>query len=301
MRSRTDELSFDELKNLIDQTPFYSLITLTGGEPLLKKGFKKILKYILSKRRVNIITNGTLIDDEYIDIFTGGKNLLLVGISIDGLGEVHDKIRGVRGTFNKTVDNISMLLEAKRSKKRKFPLIDIKTVLDPNNLEILDKMYNFCNKLGVDFFTISLPKLSDMQFNPVLQNDFTEEIFRKPEEKYNLDLDFLEKQLRKITSTNGGVKIRYYPGFKNIKSLISYAKGDRKMRDIFLPCYEPWSGVSITANGDVYPCLSLKMGNIKEKSFKEIWNSEKYRIFRNRLKANKLFDSCEGCCYLKES
>ena len=56
----------------------------------------------------------------------------------------------------------------------------------------------------------------------------------------------------------------------------------------------------INPEGDVYPCLCQKMGNVKEDSLKEVFNSPKFTSFRKNLKQKGgLYGACQMCCELK--
>ena len=63
--------------------PKDSRITLTGGEPLAYKGFKEIFLKANEENYTNIITNGTLLNDDFFDLFISEKNFKVLSISID--------------------------------------------------------------------------------------------------------------------------------------------------------------------------------------------------------------------------
>ena len=73
---------------------------------------------------------------------------------------------------------------------------------------------------------------------------------------------------------------------------------DKPVSEIYEPCKYPFSNMMINPAGDVYPCLSQKIGNIREKSVKEVFNLPHYRCFRKNLKAAKVFGACQMCCEL---
>ena len=107
---KKEELTTEEWKKVISQLPFYSIATLVGGEPLVRKDFIDILAYT-SKRilnKVHVVSNGILINDEIIKAFIKYK-LLLLSVSLDGYGSNHDKNRGKEGIFDKIVSNLENL------------------------------------------------------------------------------------------------------------------------------------------------------------------------------------------------
>ena len=73
------ELTTSEWFDVIKQIPFYSFVTLVGGEPLIRPDFCEILDKISKKTlgKVNVVTNGVLMDDKIIDAFIKSKMLLL--------------------------------------------------------------------------------------------------------------------------------------------------------------------------------------------------------------------------------
>jgi len=88
------------------------VVTLTGGEPMFKKGFFEILDYLYQKNiSVILITNGTLITDEnYLCL---SEKCAEIQISLDGPNqETHERIRG-KGTFEKTIAAIELLANTK--------------------------------------------------------------------------------------------------------------------------------------------------------------------------------------------
>ncbi len=52
-------------------------------------------------------------------------------------------------------------------------------------------------------------------------------------------------------------------------------------------------------DGDVIPCLPLRVGNLRESSLRAVWNGAKFREFRRKLRDKKLFTACQTCCYGK--
>lgn len=299
------ELDTESWLAFIDTVPPFSLISYSGGEITLMPGFKKLLKRSLEKARVTFLTNGTAMDDELIDIIVQGK-LFLIGISIDGLGDSHDEIRGVPGTFDKAVKCIEAI-QAKR-KNRKHPLIDVKTVILNENINQLYDIYRWADSLKVDVFTLSFLKGCNLQFNPTLEDTFSEKFYKQ---QYTVDRYFDMETFKRVYrqllafSEKSNTLLRFYPEFAPGRSEVELQKieafygggGNNRPQDIYHKCLYPWTELSIISNGDCFPCLSYKVGNIKDASVSQIWNNEKYVDFRRRLQKAGVFSSCQGCCY----
>ena len=88
-------------------------IELTGGEPLTHPGFFSILKKAITEfERVAIITNGTLIDQKFIDLIREYSKKIIVQIDLDGdTSGIHDALRGKVGAFRKACRAAAMLKE----------------------------------------------------------------------------------------------------------------------------------------------------------------------------------------------
>ena len=109
-----NELSTDEGKRLItDLADFGSpVILFSGGEPLIRKDLPELARFAVEKgMRVVISTNGTLITKKLAGIFKE-IGLSYIGVSLDGIGETHDRFRGLEGAFERTLKGIRIARDA---------------------------------------------------------------------------------------------------------------------------------------------------------------------------------------------
>jgi MoaA/NifB/PqqE/SkfB family radical SAM enzyme len=109
-----------------------SFFDLSGGEPLLRKDLLVLAKRIASHGSlVSMNTNGTLLNEKNVagvaEVFD------TVIISLDGTKEIHDKIRGVPGTYEKAVKALQ-LLKARRVK------VGVNSVVTPWNIDTLPQL-----------------------------------------------------------------------------------------------------------------------------------------------------------------
>lgn len=104
----TDEINTEQAKRIIDDLAAYGspVILFSGGEPLVRRDLPELAAYATSKgMRAVVSTNGTLITrDKARELKDVG--LSYVGVSLDGLKEVHDHFRGVPGAFAKAIEGI---------------------------------------------------------------------------------------------------------------------------------------------------------------------------------------------------
>ncbi len=103
-----NELSTDEGKALISDLAAYGcpVILLSGGEPLARKDLAELARFAVGQGlRVVISTNGTLITKEKASEFRK-IGLSYVGVSLDGMKEIHDRFRGREGAFDDALRGI---------------------------------------------------------------------------------------------------------------------------------------------------------------------------------------------------
>lgn len=298
------ELTTDEWKSVIDQIPFYGIVTLVGGEPLIRKDFVEILEYVCRRvwGKVHVVSNGILITDEIIKAFIK-YHLLLLSVSLDGYGENHDKNRGKDGIFDKIVSNLENL-RAQKSRQ----MVDIKTIVLPNNLDDLPKLYKLCDEMKFDFLSISFLRNNNWKQNSVLQESFIPEFTQNyPIEKY-FDLEHFKEVYKEILSMSekSRVKLRFSPKFEYQKNPLESIErffelpAETLSHEIYKPCLYPYANMMINPEGFVYPCLSQKIGNVREKTLMELFNSPQYCCFRKNLKASGgTFGACQMCCELE--
>ncbi len=305
-----EELSSEDWKKVINQIPFYGIVTLVGGEPFIRKDFCELMQYASKKvfGKVNVVTNGILLNEEHIKE-TVKSNIVLLSVSLDGYGKTHDINRGKEGIFDKITSNLENF-----NSKRKRTMVDIKTIVLENNLEDIYKLYEYCTKENFEFLSVSFLRSNNLKQNPELKDGF-EEIFHKVEYNINpyFNLEHFIDVYKRICSLSkkSKTKIRFSPKFesKNDNITINKIKNffnpenkeDLKRHPslIYTPCKYPYSNIMVNPSGDVYPCLSFKIGNVLENKIEEIFNFPKYRCFRKNLKAQKSFSSCQMCCELK--
>lgn len=301
---KKNELITEEWFKVIDQIPWYSFVTLVGGEPLIRKDFIQILEKVAKKTfgKLNVVTNGILINDEIIDVFIRTK-MMLLSVSLDGYGENHDKNRDKEGIFDKIISNLDNL-NSKRGKCGKL-MVDIKTIVLENNLDDLPKLYRLCEDMNFDFLSISFLRNNDLKQNSILRETFGEEFYaQKYPIKPYFDMEHFKEIYKEIEGMKGKTQLRFSPKFEGKYTLEDIEKffnyGENKLiQEMYEPCKYPYSNMMINPQGDVYPCLSLKIGNVKEKSLKEVFNDPKFCCFRKNLKCSKVFESCQMCCELQ--
>lgn len=297
-----NELTLQEWQNVIKQIPFYGIVTLVGGEPLIRKDFIDILATVAKQvwNKTHVVSNGILINDEIIKSFIKYK-LLLLSVSLDGYGEKHNLNRGKEGIFDKIVSNLENLKAQKPNQ-----MIDIKTIVLENNLDDLVKLYKLCEKMNFEFLSISFLRNNNWKQNSILQDNFIPEFNTNYPIKQYFDMEHFREVYKEIESMKGRTKLRFSPKFEYAKNPLEEIEKyfsleeTTPVQNIYKPCTYPYNNMMINPEGFVYPCLSMKIGQVKDKTLKELFNDPKYCCFRKNLKANGgTFGACQLCCELE--
>ena len=291
--AKTEELNFNDLKGVIDQVPNNSVISFTGGEATLNKDFLKIVEYAAIKHRTHIRTNGSNLDKEMI------KRLIDAGtwgfyFSIDApRGDIHNKIRGYDGLFEKVVDALKEIKKIKEIMHTIRPVIQVNTIILKESIPYLPEMVEFCSRLGVD----------SLSFSPD---------YREGQDIKNYDikeLNYLKGRLEKSVELAKKFKIDFHIGnklcIKDILNIYSAAGRSAVLEDNIVlkdfVCYNPWTDLTISPDGNAHMCSLASgyiLGNIKTDSIRKLWNNKIAQdVRRSFLEKKYIRRECATCCY----
>jgi 12,18-didecarboxysiroheme deacetylase len=140
--SEKDEMDTAAGKMLIDDLAQFGVpvILFSGGEPLVRKDLPELAEYAVVKGlRAVISTNGTLISRDLAQTLKK-IGLSYVGISLDGIGEINDRFRGVPGAFEKALNGIRNCQEAGIKVGLRFTINKFNVKEIPGIFDLLEKM-----------------------------------------------------------------------------------------------------------------------------------------------------------------
>ena len=303
-KKKDNSMSEDDWIELIKQIPKDSRITLTGGEPLVFKGFNNVFKEANNYSETNIITNGLLLSEEKINFILSEKNFKILGISIDNIGNTNRDFK--KKQWEDLVKNIN-LFDQKRQMLNHAAALDIKTVFLDEHVDQLFDLHKYCfEQLKADTHSIILLKGADIQHSDIM---FPFEAIVKEYKAYkykNFDKFIVQLNLIKEYNFRTGAKAFLHPNIINLndeneikKEEILFLNNEDHDPEKFTSCLSPWTSLHINVDGNIFPCMAVSMGNIKKNSLREIFFSKIYSNFKKKIKEKKTIGGCNRCGWLK--
>lgn len=261
-----EEISIDTIKKL----PKMYFTNITGGEPFIREDLKEIVRELYKKSdRIVISTNG-FFTDRIVDLC---KEFPQIGIriSIEGLENTNNEIRGLKDGFNKGYTTLKTLVDM-GMKDVGFGM----TVQDKNAPDLVP-LYELSNEMGMEFATASL-------HNSFYFVEAKNIIRDRPMVAENF-----EKLINEMLDSNSPKK--WFRAYFN-HGLINYIYGQKRL----LPCDMSFDTFFVDPYGDVMPCNGTKdkevMGNLNEQNWDELWNSEQADRVREKVR------HCDRNCWM---
>lgn len=261
-----EEISIDTIKKL----PKMYFTNITGGEPFIREDLKEIVRELYKKSdRIVISTNG-FFTDRIVDLC---KEFPQIGIriSIEGLENTNNEIRGLKDGFNKGYTTLKTLVDM-GMKDVGFGM----TVQDKNAPDLVP-LYELSDELGMEFATASL------------HNSFYFVEAKNIIKDRPMVAENFEKLINEMLNSNSPKK--WFRAYFN-HGLINYIYGQKRL----LPCDMSFDTFFIDPYGGVMPCNGTKdkevMGNLNEQNWDELWNSEQADRVREKVR------HCDRNCWM---
>ncbi len=280
--SSDNELQFPQLKivanNIFNTLKMWNkdaLITITGGEPLVKKETFALLGHLNNSevvKELNIITNATLFDKKTVDGLKYIPKLKRVKFSLEGLTEEsNDFIRG-KGSFKRIMNTLELLRAQDHVK------IHLMFTLMKSNMKDIPKLFSFCIKNGIQGVILE-------RFIPIGEGkQIKDEVLSSEDwrEVANLLIEFCQLNIEE----------------KDILSQrafwIKFIEGSHP-EVLGAPCTVSCDGLCVMPDATVYPCrrFNLPIGNLLKEKLDDIWSNSKVL---NAVKEKKnLKGKCSSC------
>lgn len=277
---RENELTLDEwdktLRSL-GNAPYW--FTISGGEPFMFKGIVELAQMAYQYNRpgiINIPTNSILstIPEKVQRIAEScPDSQIIINLSLDGVGEKHDFIRGVAGNFEKFERTLHALLELRDN----LPNLNlgIHSVVSVFNVNNLDEIMAYASASGADQFITEIAE-------PRVELDTVGLPITPSREEYATAIDRLiahieSRSFKGVARITEAFRVEYY---KFVKRVLDE-------EDQVLPCYAGWASAQIYSDGTVWPCCvrADNLGSLREHNydFASIWFGEKIKEVRSSI------------------
>jgi MoaA/NifB/PqqE/SkfB family radical SAM enzyme len=285
------EMALPDWMRLVDELAEHGIpsLLLRGGEPFLFPGIIELLEHIHRRGlHTSIDTNGTLIARYAAEIACiGGIHLT---ISVDGPEEIHDALRGVKGTFARLREGINRLKEAEQQTGNPISLSGNYTI-SQYNLNGLGDMPEVARSLGLGVIAIVpyyyFPEQLGKAYEAEMQANFGCPAYSWRgfhHESSGVDFAEFQAQWQRYKATLGEVydfpylalsEEEYRTWFNDAVAPVGLAR-----------CSNVEKLIDIQPNGDANFCVDFPdfvMGNVRQRSIAEVWNSaaaERFRAYR---------------------
>ncbi len=298
-------LDAGEIHGLLDQIKAWGGVQHiafdTIGEPFLDNSFESYIGHATALGfGTSTVTNGMpLVERRVRDLLRSG--LQYISFSIDSpIPEVHDRIRGLDGAFEKTVRAIQLLQTMKKTRQQdtgqEHPVIMVICVVSRDNFREIDQMAELVRDLGVRRLRVV--------YAATVDKTVAENLERQSTAKANAHRFELRSEDLHIDETDRGLL------FEKIGLLACKCSNYQIGLDLAInaanitrPCPILWMSTFLDKFGNVYPCPMMTdthLGNVRHQSLDEIWNSEEYAklrdLLRRRNSGEVTLDICERCC-----
>lgn len=289
-----NDLQLSEIDSIFQQLPTMDAVRLTGGEPFARTDLLDIVELVIRYLKplgLHITTNGFL-TDRIVDLCERRtKNIpLQVMISLDGLKEHHNYVRGSSIAWSSATKTLELLAE--KQKSWNLDLVVNQTIVDRDGLEHYRQLKAFLKPLGIRHQTVVAYDTSatynvkkEVDIAPKQMGQFTTfGVFE--EEDLRALFDEISDDLKSSPWWARLAKQYYLDGIR--ERLLNNERSNDWTNP---PCAALHSHLRIFPNGDIPTCQfnSHTIGNLRKNAFAEIWESQ----FANQQK--QWVKNCVGC------
>lgn len=280
---REDELTLEEWEKVfrsLGKAPFW--FTVSGGEPFMFKDVVELCELVYEHCRpgiINIPTNSLMhkIIPSKVEAICRKcpEAQVIINLSLDGVGERHDYIRGIKGNFEK----FELNYEALRELDLPNLTVGIHSVISNFNVDHTPELFDYAFSLKPDSYITEIAEQRveldtvDIPITPSL-------------DKYSPAIDSLIERIRTreftgISRITEVFRVEYYQLVKQILAQETQV----------IPCFAGWASAQIYANGEVWPCCirADNMANLRDVDydFKAVWFSDEAERIRNSIRAKE--------------
>jgi len=285
VHQRDQELSLAELQGVLDDLrrsfPLKPLIHVSGGEPFLHHDLFPFLREIKARGfRCSLTTNGYLLEGRARELVEIGVDRM--NVSLDGPEAIHDRVRNTPGAFARAAAGIQAVAQYKAEGGLPHPRITINSVITRENQPHMAEMLAVAQRAGAQGLSFQHLKFAD---------DETGDLHRLDVERLLAEMPQLARQ-----AAVAGLALTFFPRLSPQQIRDYY---QRPVAELGGHCLMPWFVMRIRLGGEISPCSGYVVDNVRTKTgtLRQVWNSPRYRTFRQNLARQGILATCGRCCH----
>lgn len=278
-----NELTLTEWESILrdlGRAPFW--VTISGGEPFLYAHLVELVCLIYRYCRpavLNIPSNGlltrTVTDSVRAVAASCPSTQFIVNLSLDGVGEDHDRIRGVPGNFGRFEETFHAL----RALDFQNLSVGIHTVLSRYNVHQVDRIFDYALGLAPDSYVTEIAE-QRVELGTV-GLDITPRADEYASAVARLQARLEGQAFRRVSRVTQAFRAEYYRLARR-----TLAEGRQ-----VIPCYAGWASAQIQPDGEVWPCCvrAESIGNLRAAGyhFRRVWSDAAADRVRQTIRAGQ--------------
>jgi len=286
--SKEGELETDELLSALRQLRKIGAdgIRFSGGESLTRSDLPVLVReaHWLGFPELQIATNGLLLEKKAEQLVTEARGNLRFDVSLDGIGDTDNKIRGIPDHYSRALAGIKKVKTLQKEIGREI-VVNVFTTLLKQNISEVPSIVDLCDRIGARWcFSLLCGKIDLFKETPVSE--------------------FAPTDWALIDRTIEYLKRRYienpfllYTNLPILEYARQFLKGTVDLRDF--PCTLGYTALCLGSRGEVYPgCYVNKpLGNIRENELAKILSMPRYRRFAETMYKR---ECCPNCTFFYE-
>jgi MoaA/NifB/PqqE/SkfB family radical SAM enzyme len=277
--NQRNDLTYDEFETLSLELGDFENLNLSGGEPFIRQDFAEICELFLKNnnvRNIYVPTNGYFTDrtEKALRKVLQNKNLELFvcELSLDGMPEYHNRFRGNARSFEKAMETYAMLAKLQEEDSRLR--IHANTVAMSENMDEIWRLTEYLHD--------NCPKMEHHNL-AIIRGDRKNPSLQGPQlQKYKELYAHVAEVWSDHEKERFGASVEPMLQWAKVKTIETESQ--------FIPCKAGVLSGVVYANGDVSVCEQhFPIGNLREKSFFEIWDSSEAARLRSQIKAKSCY------------
>lgn len=266
------ELTWEQMQNVVNDLSEYNIpaLLLSGGEPMIHNRFFDLVDHATERGlKLTISTNGTLITPQKAARLKAA-NVAYVGISLDGIGEVHDKFRGKEGAFKAAVEGFRHCHDVNQK-------TGLRLTLTRNNVDNIERILDFIEEQEIQrvcfYHLVPAGRGCELEvLDTARARGAIDTLIQRVENWHSRGID---REVLTVTQPADGAYLltrmesESHPNLDQTRELLGWNGGGANSSGRGI--------ANIDTQGNVHPdqfWQDVQLGNVKQTPFSEIWEEQ---------------------------